>query len=111
MSLLIVDDLTLRIAGRALLDGASFRVDAGRRIGLIGRNGAGKSTLLRAIQGQIAADGGTIRLAAGARLAAVAQEAPSGPATLLDTVLAADTERLALLAEAEAAPPERIGDP
>ncbi len=109
MSLLTIEDLTLRIAGRMLLDGAVLRVDQGRRVGLVGRNGAGKTTLLRAIAGEIQPDGGTIRLAAGARLATVAQEAPAGPATLLDTVLAADTERLALLAEAERAEPERLG--
>jgi len=109
MSLLTIEDLTLRIAGRTLLDAASLRVDAGRRVGLVGRNGAGKSTLLHAIVGDIQPDGGTIRLAAGTRLATVAQEAPSGPQSLLDTVLAADTERLALLAEAEDAPPERLG--
>jgi ATP-binding cassette subfamily F protein 3 len=110
MSLLVLRDLTLRIAGRALLDGASLTVDQGRRIGLVGRNGAGKSTLLRAIAGEIAPDGGEIRLAARARLGRVAQEAPSGQASLLDTVLAADTERLALLAEAERAPPARLAE-
>ena len=109
MSLLTIEDLTLRMAGRALLDGASLRVDPGRRVGLVGRNGAGKSTLLRAIEGSIQPDGGTIRLAAGTRLATVAQEAPAGPESLLDTVLAADTERLALLAEAERGQPERLG--
>ena len=109
MSLLTIEDLTLRMAGRILLDGASLRVDQGRRVGLVGRNGAGKTTLLRAIAGDIQPDGGTIRLAAGARLATVAQEAPAGPASLLETVLAADTERVALLVEAERAEPERLG--
>ena len=101
MSLLVLDRVTLRIAGRTLLDAAELRVDPGRRIGLVGRNGAGKSTLLRAIAGEIAVDGGDIRLSSRARIAQVRQEAPSGPATLLDTVLAADTERLALIAETE----------
>ena len=110
MSLLFVTGASLRLGGRPLLDGADLTIEAGRRIGLVGRNGAGKSTLLRAIQGQIALDGGTIRLAARARLAAVAQEAPSGPASLTDTVLAADRERLALLAEAETAPAERLAE-
>ena len=101
MSLLTIDRVTLRMAGRTLLEGAELRVDPGRRIGLVGRNGAGKSTLLKAIAGELAIDGGEIRLSARARMAQVRQDAPSGGQSLLDTVLAADTERLALLAEAE----------
>ncbi|MDE2007479.1 MAG: ABC-F family ATP-binding cassette domain-containing protein, partial [Rhodospirillales bacterium] len=110
MSLLTIANLSLRIGGRPLLDGADLTIDPGRRIGLVGRNGAGKSTLLRAIAGEIAPDGGEIRLAARARLAAVRQEAPEGPASLTETVLAADPERLALLAEAETAGAERLAD-
>src|SRR3954454_3952727 len=103
MSLLVIDRVTLRIAGRTLLDEAELRVDPGRRIGLVGRNAAGKTTLLRAIAGEVGLDGGEIRLSARARLAQVKQEAPSGPQDLLETVLAADTERLALLSELETA--------
>ncbi len=103
MSLLIVSGVTLRMGGRTLLEGADLTVDAGRRIGLVGRNGAGKSTLLKAISGDLAVDGGEIRLASRARMAQVRQTAPSGPQSLLDTVLTGDPERLALLAEAEAA--------
>ena len=110
MSLLIIDDVTLRMAGRPLLEHASLRVDAGRRIGLVGRNGAGKSTLLKAIAGEIGLDGGSIHLAATARMAQVRQEAPSGPASLLDTVLEGDPERLRLLAEAETAAPARLAE-
>ena len=101
MTVLTIRDVTLRMMGRPLLEGASLQVDDGRKIGLIGRNGAGKSTLLRAILGQQAIDGGEIRLAARARLGHVAQEAPAGELSLLDIVLAADEERAALLAELE----------
>jgi ATP-binding cassette subfamily F protein 3 len=107
MSLLVIDRVTLRVGGRTLLDEAELRVDPGRRVGLVGRNGAGKTTLLRAISGETAVDGGEIRLSARARLAQVKQEAPSGPQSLLETVLATDTERLALLAEQERADPGR----
>ena len=110
MSLLTLSGISIRIAGRLLLDNADLAVDPGRRIGLVGRNGAGKSTLLKAIAGDIGIDGGEIRLAARARLGRVKQEAPSGDASLLDTVLAADTERVALLAEAESAEPHRLGE-
>ncbi len=101
MSLLTIDHVTLRMAGRVLLDGADLRIDPGRRIGLVGRNGAGKSTLLKAIAGELPLDGGDIHLSARASMAQVRQEAPSGDQNLLDTVLAADTERTALLAGVE----------
>ena len=110
MSLLTLSGITIRIAGRTLLDNADLAVDPGRRIGLVGRNGAGKSTLLKAIAGDLAVDGGEIRLAARAKLGRVKQEAPSGPQSLVETVLAADTERLALLAESETADPHRLGE-
>jgi ATP-binding cassette subfamily F protein 3 len=103
MSLLIVSAVTLRMGGRTLLEGADLTVDAGRSIGLVGRNGAGKSTLLKAISGDLSVDGGDIRLASRARMAQVKQQAPSGPQSLLDTVLEGDQERLKLLAEAERA--------
>ena len=80
MSLLTISHVTIRIAGRVLLDEADLAVDPGRRIGLVGRNGAGKSTLLKAIAGDLAIDGGDIRLASRARLGRVKQEAPDGEA-------------------------------
>ena len=110
MSLLTITGVTVRLGGRLLLDQAELAVDPGRRIGLVGRNGAGKSTLLRAIAGDLPVDGGTIRLAARARIGQVRQEAPSGEASLLDTVLAGDAERLALLAQVETAEPARLGE-
>jgi ATP-binding cassette subfamily F protein 3 len=110
MSLLIISGVTIRLGGRLLLDNADLTVDPGRRIGLVGRNGAGKSTLLKAIAGDLPVDGGEIRLAARARMAQVKQEAPSGDATLLETVLEGDQERLALLAEAESAEPHRLAE-
>ncbi|MFT9399978.1 ABC-F family ATP-binding cassette domain-containing protein [Acetobacter sp.] len=111
MSLLTLSDLTLRIAGRTLLNQADLSVEPGRKVGLIGRNGAGKSTLLAAIAGDISPDGGEIRLSSRARMARVKQEAPADGASLIETVLSGDTERTALLAEAETATdPARIGE-
>ncbi len=104
--MLVIEDLSVRIAGLSLLDGASARVPAGARVGLIGRNGAGKSTLFRVIAGDIAPEHGAIGLPARARIGRLPQEAPDGPESLIEIVLAADRERGALLAEAE-----RAGDP
>ncbi|QDH17607.1 ABC-F family ATP-binding cassette domain-containing protein [Swingsia samuiensis] len=111
MSLLTITDLTIRIAGRPLLEDASLSVDPGRKIGLIGKNGAGKSTLLGAIAGDISPDSGTITLANRATMGRVKQETPSGNTSLIDTVLEGDIERTKLLHEAETATdPTRIAD-
>ncbi|HZH28518.1 MAG TPA: ATP-binding cassette domain-containing protein [Azospirillaceae bacterium] len=109
--MLQIQDLTYRVGGRLLLDRASVTIPAGHRAAIVGRNGTGKSTLLKLIAGDLQADGGTVSVPTGVRIGMVAQEAPSGDATLLETVLAADKERSALLAEAEAAEdPVRIGE-
>ena len=110
MSLLVLSGVVIRMGGRTLLNGADLTIDAGRRIGLVGRNGAGKSTLLRAIAGDLPLDGGDMRLSSRARLATVRQEAPEGPQSLLETVLQGDPERLALLAEADRADPHRLAE-
>ena len=110
MTVLAIEAATIRIAGRTLLDRADLTIAPGQKVGLVGRNGAGKSTLLKAIAGELGLDGGEIRLSPRARLGRVAQEAPSGEASLIETVLAADRERTRLLAAAETAPPERLAD-
>ncbi len=109
--MLRIENLIYRVEGRPILDGAGVHVPAGHKVGVVGRNGAGKSTLLRLIMGEIAPDAGKITIRRGAHRAMVAQEAPGGEATLIDTVLAADGERSALLAEAEgASEPGRIAE-
>jgi ATP-binding cassette subfamily F protein 3 len=100
-AMLVIDNLTVRIAGRDILKGASASLPAGRRVGLVGRNGAGKTTLLRVILGQLASDGGDVSTPRDWRIGALAQEAPSGSESLIDTVLAADKERTSLSARAE----------
>jgi ATP-binding cassette subfamily F protein 3 len=109
--MLQIENLTYRIAGRVLLEGASLMLPAGHHAGLVGRNGSGKSTLLKLITGELHADNGTISLPNNTRVGVVAQEAPGGPVSLIDTVLQADTERAALLLEAETAhDPHRIAE-
>src|ERR1700761_6343582 len=99
--MLVINDITVRIAGREILKKATASLPAGRRVGLVGRNGAGKSTLLKVILGQLNPDDGEVSWPRDWRIGSVAQEAPGSDTSLLDTVLEADTERLKLLAEAE----------
>lgn len=101
--MLHINDLTYRIEGRPLFTQATLAISQGQKVGLVGRNGTGKSTLFRLIKGEIAPDDGAITLRANMRLGCVDQEVPGGPTSLMDTVLAADIERTALLAEAETA--------
>ncbi|MBD8906945.1 ABC-F family ATP-binding cassette domain-containing protein [Methylorubrum zatmanii] len=99
--MLRVNDLTYRIGERVILDSATFSIPDRARVGLVGRNGAGKTTLFRAILGDLPTDAGAVSLPKGMRIGAVAQEAPAGPETLHEVVLAADTERARLMREAE----------
>jgi ATP-binding cassette subfamily F protein 3 len=109
--MLHINDLSFRIEGRPLLEGATVAVPTGHKVGLVGRNGAGKTTLLKLITGDLAPDTGAITIPRNARIGHVAQEAPGGDDSLIDWVLAADTERAGLLAEAETATdPGRIAD-
>ncbi len=101
--MLHINELTYRIEGKLILEGATVAIPTGHKVGLVGRNGAGKSTLVRLIVGEIAPDDGSISTAKGARIGYVAQEAPGGDDSLIDWVLAADTERATLLAEADTA--------
>jgi ATP-binding cassette subfamily F protein 3 len=109
--MLHINDLTYRIGGRALIDHATLALPDGAKVGLVGRNGAGKTTLFRLIVGEISGETGSISLPRKARIGQVAQEAPSGDASLIEIVLAADRERATLLAEAERADdPHRIAE-
>ena len=104
-------DISYSVEGRALLENASATIPAGHKVGLVGRNGTGKTTLFRLIRGELSLETGSIEIPKQARIGGVAQEVPGNDVSLLETVLAADTERAKLLAEAEhATDPNRIAD-
>ena len=109
--MLRIDDISYSIAGRPLFQNASAVIPDGHKVGLVGPNGAGKTTLFRLIRGELSLDGGAITLPSRARIGGVAQESPATGISVLDTVLAADAERHALLAEsATATDPHRIAE-
>ncbi|MEZ0231310.1 MAG: ATP-binding cassette domain-containing protein [Methylophilaceae bacterium] len=74
MPLITLDQASLAYGHHPLLDKASFQLDAGERVGLIGRNGAGKSSLLKVIAGESKLDDGNIWRAPSARVVYVPQE-------------------------------------
>ncbi|MCA8878490.1 MAG: ABC-F family ATP-binding cassette domain-containing protein [Rhodobacteraceae bacterium] len=109
--MLRIDDISYSVEGRPLLEHASAVIPTGHKVGLVGRNGSGKTTLFRLIRGELTLEGGRITLPERARIGGVAQEVPASDTSLLDTVLAADTERAGLMAEAETADdPHRIAE-
>ena len=109
--MLKISNISYAVEGRPLFDQASAVIPDGHKVGLVGANGAGKTTLFRLIRGELALESGEISLPARARIGGVAQEVPSSSKTLLDTVLEADTERSALMAEAAGATdPHRIAE-
>ncbi|TPW29744.1 ABC-F family ATP-binding cassette domain-containing protein [Martelella alba] len=109
--MITISDLSVRIAGRLLIENASVSIPDGMKAGIVGRNGAGKSTLFKVITGDLASETGFVSLPKRARIGQVAQEAPGTQEPLIEIVLKADKERTALLAEAETATdPHRIAE-
>ncbi len=109
--MLHINDITLRLGPRVLFDKASAALPEGARIGLVGRNGTGKTTLFRMIADELQPDLGSLSIPKQMKMGRVEQEAPGGPGSLIDFVLAADLERAALMTESETATdPQRIAD-
>jgi ATP-binding cassette, subfamily F, member 3 len=97
--------LTFSRAGKALVEGASFQLHPGHRIGLTGANGAGKSTLFALLRGELVADAGELLMPAQWVIAHVAQETPALSQSALDYTLDGDEELRSLqtrLAKAQA---------
>ena len=109
--MLKINDISYSIAGRQLLANASATIPSGHKVGIVGRNGTGKTTLFKLITNELGLDDGNIEIPKKMRIGGIAQEAPASNNSLLETVLSADTERTALLEEAEVATdPNRIAD-
>ena len=109
--MLKISDITYSVEGRTLVENATVTIPTGHKVGLVGRNGSGKTTLFRIIRGEMVLDTGTVTIPRGWKIGGVSQEVPGNEMSLIDTVLRADTEREALLAEAETATdPARIAE-
>src|SRR5260370_16166207 len=109
--MLSITDISVRIAGRLLIDNSSAQIVPGARVGFVGRNGVGKSTLFHAIRGELPTESGSITIPPRWRVGSLAQEAPDRPESLIDVVLNADLERQAPLHQAETARhPTRVAD-
>jgi ATP-binding cassette subfamily F protein 3 len=109
--MLQITDITYRIGNRLLIDKASVTLPGKAKTGLVGRNGAGKTTLFKIITGDLGTETGAVQIPKRARIGQVAQEAPGTEQTLMEVVLAADTERSRLLEAAETeTDPAKIAD-
>ncbi|MDQ5909286.1 MAG: transport system ATP-binding/permease protein, partial [Pseudomonadota bacterium] len=97
MSLLNIDRLSIAFGADKLLDGASFQLDAGERVCLIGRNGTGKTTLLRLLTGELLPDSGDIWRQPGLRIATLAQDLPTDTAATVFEIVASGLEGLGQL--------------
>src|SRR5512137_1412482 len=76
MGLLWINEVSISFGGPRLLDGVTLQIEAGERIGLLGRNGSGKSTLMKLLAGQIVPDAGGIVYSGEVRTALLPQEVP-----------------------------------
>jgi ATP-binding cassette, subfamily F, member 3 len=108
--MLRIENLIFDAWGRRFFDSASVAIPSGTKVGVVGRNGIGKSTLFKLIVGDLVPLSGEILLPKAHRIGSVDQEHPATPTSLLDTILAADTQREALNAALETAEPEELAD-
>jgi ATP-binding cassette subfamily F protein uup len=100
MALLSIYDLSINFGGPQLFDGVTFQIEAGERIGLLGRNGSGKSTLMKLLSGQISPDAGSFVRSGDVRVAMLPQEVPNNlPGTVYDIVASGSLEHVGLLSE------------
>jgi ABC transport system ATP-binding/permease protein len=88
MSLVTLRNLSLRFRGPPLLDDVTCHVEAGQRIGLLGRNGAGKTSLMRLLAGAIQPDAGEVAFAPGVTVALLQQDVPQDVAGAVHEIVA-----------------------
>ncbi len=97
MALLWINNISVSFGGPLLLDGASLQIEAGERIGLLGRNGSGKSTLMKLLHQDIVPDTGEMVCAGEVRVALMPQDIEDLPGTVYDVVASGGQKHLDLL--------------
>ncbi len=97
MALLWANNISVSFGGPLLLSGASLQIEAGERIGLLGRNGSGKSTLMKLLAGMIPPDRGEIVCDKNIRVSLLPQDIPDLPGTVYDVVASGGKAHLDLL--------------
>ena len=85
--------------GKNVLDGLTFQVDQGERVGLLGRNGAGKTTLFKILTGELDYDEGTVVVGQGRRVGLISQIPVYPAGYTVEDVLRSAFARLESLAE------------
>ena len=98
-----INDITVRLGGKVLLEHASAHVSDGQKVGLVGANGCGKSTLFRVLKGELETETGNVFFPGGYNVVFVEQEIRDMSVPVLDFVLAAHRERAELLKRLEQA--------
>ncbi|PKN18597.1 MAG: ABC transporter ATP-binding protein [Deltaproteobacteria bacterium HGW-Deltaproteobacteria-6] len=99
MALLWINNISISFGGPQLIDRASLQIEAGERIGLLGRNGSGKSTLMKLLNRDLVPDAGEISGSGDVRVALMPQDIEDLPGTVYDVVAAGDQQHLDLLHE------------
>lgn len=108
--MLDLNDITIRICGKTLLEKASAHIPDNKKVGLIGHNGCGKSTLFRAILNEQSIETGTISYPTNSRIAYMRQEMNDTDVSPLNYLLSADKERTELLDRLQNAPETQLAE-
>lgn len=105
-----LNNITIRICGKTLLERANVHIGDNKKVGLIGHNGCGKSTLFRAILGEQSIEEGSIAYPSASKIAYMRQELDDTSIAPLPYLLASDKERTQLLARLQSAPDTELAE-
>src|SRR5512147_113038 len=94
MALISLQEVSLGFGGPLLLEQVNLQIEAGERVGLLGRNGVGKSSLLKLINGDVLPDSGTIARQQNLRVAYLPQEVPQDITGSVADIVASGLESL-----------------